>query len=303
MGNDCLLRYSVFRLESWGIINVGLLGCRWKECTGVMIRMGCGCWRSGLSRVLVGALVVGSLLGTVCPAHADEEWVETRVVDGQKVEVLTNSGVRQYKRKMQVKNNVLRNVTPMDITPPKPAAPAYNVSSSGYNGTWAFSTFDASKRMPRIVESYGLRRGSNGQAERAWMQVDLNDVILRQCRIWQVDPLLVEIVIRHESNFDPQVVSPAGAVGLMQLMPGTASGLGVSNLYDVEQNVAGGVHYLAIQLERFGSVPLALAAYNAGPAAVDEYGGVPPYSETQYYVDTIYGEYLAGKFQRERSRK
>ena len=86
----------------------------------------------------------------------------------------------------------------------------------------------------------------------------------------------------------------------MQLMPDTASSLGISDAFDVEQNIAAGTRYVASQLERFNSVPLALAAYNAGPGAVLEYGGVPPYAETQYYVDTIYGEYLAGKRARER---
>ena len=88
-------------------------------------------------------------------------------------------------------------------------------------------------------------------------------------------------------------------MGFMQLMPETAAGVGVVDAFDVEQNIAGGTRYIAGQLERFNSVPLALAAYNAGPGAVLEYGGVPPYAETLYYVDTIYGAYLEGKRRRE----
>ena len=85
----------------------------------------------------------------------------------------------------------------------------------------------------------------------------------------------------------------------MQLMPETAQALGVSDVFNPDQNVAGGTHYISIQLENFHSVPLALAAYNAGPQAVMKYGGIPPYSETQYYVNAIYQDYLAGKRRRE----
>jgi len=91
-----------------------------------------------------------------------------------------------------------------------------------------------------------------------------------------------------ESGFDPSAVSPAGAEGMMQLMPGTAAGLGVDPS-DPAQNILGGARYLAAQYERFGSWDLALAAYNAGPGAVEQYGGVPPYRETQGYIDAVRG--------------
>ncbi len=97
---------------------------------------------------------------------------------------------------------------------------------------------------------------------------------------------LVHAVIHQESRGRANAVSVKGALGLMQLMPGTAAQLGV-NPYDPEQNVRGGARYLRQQIDRFGSIPLALAAYNAGPGAVLRYGGVPPYRETQNYVSTI----------------
>jgi soluble lytic murein transglycosylase-like protein len=103
-------------------------------------------------------------------------------------------------------------------------------------------------------------------------------------------PELVRAVIQQESSGNPHCVSVAGAVGLMQLMPSTARGLGVSDPFDPEQNVAGGTKYLAGLLREFdGDLPKSLAAYNAGPAAVRKHGGIPPFAETQNYVRRIMG--------------
>jgi cell wall-associated NlpC family hydrolase len=103
-----------------------------------------------------------------------------------------------------------------------------------------------------------------------------------------IDPTLLSAVARAESGYNPNAVSRSGALGLMQFMPGTASGLGIDPL-DPAQAVDGAARYLAQQLERFGSVELALAAYNAGPGAVSRFGGVPPYPETQNYVTKVLG--------------
>lgn len=98
---------------------------------------------------------------------------------------------------------------------------------------------------------------------------------------------LILAVIDQESGRDPNSVSSAGAQGLMQLMPDTAKTLGVTNAFDPVQNVDAGTRYLADMVHQFGSIPLGLAAYNAGPGAVQSYGGIPPYSETQNYVKSI----------------
>lgn len=122
---------------------------------------------------------------------------------------------------------------------------------------------------------------------------------LQQYRAWihkyaqqyGVDPKLAEAMILQESSGNPAAVSNKGAAGLTQLMPGTAAEMGVTDINSPEQQIAGGIKYLGIQLKTFGDVPTALAAYNAGPGAVRKYGGVPPYAETLDYVSKIMSNY------------
>jgi soluble lytic murein transglycosylase-like protein len=117
---------------------------------------------------------------------------------------------------------------------------------------------------------------------------NLDTVVEQTARRHDVDANLVKAIIRTESNNDPRAVSNKGALGLMQLMPFTARGLGVINVFDPVQNVDGGVRYLKSLLTQFGGdLPLSLAAYNAGPGAVERHGGIPPYRETQDYVRKI----------------
>lgn len=135
-----------------------------------------------------------------------------------------------------------------------------------------------------------LLSGSGGQA----VSGDFASLINQAAQKYNVNPELVQAVVKAESNFNPGAVSSSGAMGLMQLMPGTARSLGVTDAFDPAQNIDGGVRYISQLLDHYnGNVKLAVAAYNAGPGAVDKYNGIPPYTETQTYVNRVLGYFTS----------
>lgn len=137
------------------------------------------------------------------------------------------------------------------------------------------------------VSDSGLGRAP-GVSTGAPRGTEFDAIIDVQARANGLNPVLVRAVIEAESAFDPRAVSRVGAMGLMQLMPGTARDLGVDDPFDPVENIRGGTAYLRALLDRFdGDVRLALAAYNAGPGAVERYNNVPPYRETRAYVAKI----------------
>jgi soluble lytic murein transglycosylase-like protein len=141
----------------------------------------------------------------------------------------------------------------------------------------------------------GLRQSSPAKTgERPASAASYDRIIREVSGIYRVDSGLVKAVIRAESAFNPSAVSHKGALGLMQLMPSTASLMEVADPFDPVENVHGGTKYLALLLRRFnGDKALALAAYNAGPEKVDLYKGVPPYAETRMYVRKVMEFYSA----------
>ncbi|QUG43872.1 lytic transglycosylase domain-containing protein [Psychrobacillus sp. INOP01] len=123
---------------------------------------------------------------------------------------------------------------------------------------------------------------------------DFDEIIKKAAETYNVPEKLISSIIKQESNFNPVATSSAGASGLMQLMPGTAKYLGVTNSLDPEQNIMGGAKYISQMLSQFdGNIETALAAYNAGPGAVKKYDGIPPYKETQNYVKKVMNYFQA----------
>lgn len=158
-------------------------------------------------------------------------------------------------------------------------------------GVVVFTAPDGTKRILNIPKAQSSAEARVPQAPET-RRANLWNMVQETSNRHGLDPKLVDLVIRMESGYHPYVVSPAGAQGVMQLMPYTASLYGVKNAFDPLQNISGGVRYLKDLLSRYNSdLKLALAAYNAGPGAVDRHGGVPPYQETRKYVSAILNAY------------
>jgi soluble lytic murein transglycosylase-like protein len=171
----------------------------------------------------------------------------------------------------------IAQITGQSLTPAPPAQPASGAS-------FASMVSDAMNQ--------------SGPAPAPVAPAHIERLVSANAGAWGVDPALVKAIIANESGFDANATSKTGAQGLMQLEPQTAAGLGVANAYDPAQNIWGGTRYIRGLLDRFhGDLRLAVAAYNAGPGAVERYGGVPPYAETQAYVENVLDTYQKYKAQ------
>jgi soluble lytic murein transglycosylase-like protein len=155
------------------------------------------------------------------------------------------------------------------------------------------ATTDKGRAFNPTAIYLGKPDGGTAYIDRSFKEA-LYEPLIRQAEArYQLPPRLLQALIWQESRFNPMAISPAGAAGLAQLMPGTARELGVSNRHDPAQNIDGGARYLKQMLERFGAIHLALAAYNAGPGAVSRAGGIPENRETPGYVKSVIGRWMA----------
>ena len=141
------------------------------------------------------------------------------------------------------------------------------------------------KNIPSAVEQKQI----NGKKPQ---RCQFDNIIRQAGGMYGINCALIKAVIHAESNFDPNAVSIKGARGLMQIMPQNDASLNISNPFDPSQNIMGGTRYLGRMLARYKNLSLALAAYNAGPLAVDKYQKIPPYKETRKYVSRVYNLYL-----------
>ncbi|MFH1540635.1 MAG: lytic transglycosylase domain-containing protein [Elusimicrobiota bacterium] len=150
------------------------------------------------------------------------------------------------------------------------------------------------KTKSNIVNSKFIQKMKNTKKNLRYEKeknCDYDSLICFYANKYNLDPAFVKAVIKAESNFDPKNISNKGAIGLMQLMPRTANGLKI-NPNNIEENIEGGIRYLSYMCQQFGDIKLALAGYNAGPNAVKKYGRkIPPYEETQNYVQNVLKNY------------
>ena len=152
------------------------------------------------------------------------------------------------------------------------------------DGVWHFTNIKSDKRYRIFIKS--SRKNSVEFIE------EYSDIIRQASKRFEIDPHFIRAIIKAESGFDHNATSSKGAQGLMQLMPGTANDMAVEDPFDPEENIFGGARYFSLLLKRFENDKiLALAAYNAGPEAVESYKGVPPFPETKAFVKRVMGYY------------
>ena len=216
--------------------------------------------------------------------------------------LLSSSGQANAMQRAVQMNNYVNNINaqwePVNKTPvaQNGALPTNTVSFDKVLQSGAKVKFGDLLTNPATrvnAQLYSNTVGSASKTSDYSTKTKIKELVSRVSKKHGVDEKLVNALVNQESGFNPNAKSKVGAMGLMQLMPATAKSLGVTNPMDPEQNVEGGVKYLKSMLDKYnGNIILALAAYNAGPGAVDKYDGVPPYKETQNYVRSILSTYL-----------